>query len=100
MQPYVKPAMRGYLHQAAFYSFLGAGLVLISTAHTEIGRTAALIYVASLTCLFGTSALYHRLQWGDRARQWLRRLDHSSIYFLIAGSATPVFLLGMSPTSG
>jgi len=100
MQSDVKPMMRGYLHQAAFFLFLGAGFMLITLAHTEIGRIAALIYVGSLTCLFGTSALYHRPQWGERARLWLRRVDHSSIYFLIAGSATPVFLLAMNPSSG
>ena len=100
MQVYVKPAMRGHLHQAAFYSSLGAGLMLIAVAHTHIGRLAALIYVVTLSGLFGAIALYHRPRWGDNARQWLRRIDHSSIYLLIAGSATPVFLLGMSQGSG
>src|ERR1700677_2718324 len=100
MQVYVKPAMRGYLHQAAFYSSLGAGLMLIAIAHTHIGRIAALIYVATLSGLFGASALYHRPQWGETARLWLRKIDHSSIYLLIAGSATPVILLGMAQGSG
>lgn len=92
--------MRGALHQAAFYSSLGAGLMLIAVAHTHIGRISALIYVVTLSGLFGASALYHRPQWSEKPRQWLRKIDHSSIYLLIAGSATPVILLGMNQNSG
>ena len=44
--------------------------------------------------LFGSSALYHRINWKSvRARQWMRRLDHSMIFVLIAGTYTPFCLL-------
>jgi hemolysin III len=94
-----KPTMRGVLHQAAFYSSIGAGLMLISIAHNTLSQVSASVYVASLVCLFGVSALYHRPTWGHKTRLLMRKLDHSSIYFLIAGSATPIFLLGLPAVS-
>jgi hemolysin III len=45
--------------------------------------------------LLGTSALYHRHNWGPKARRWMRRLDHSMIFVLIAGTYTPVALLAL-----
>ncbi len=54
---------------------------------------AVAIFVASVSLLLGTSALYHRVQWGAKARELMRRCDHSSIYLLISGTYTPVMLL-------
>jgi hemolysin III len=51
------------------------------------------VYAATLAGLFGTSALYHRVSWKPRARQWMRRLDHSMIFLLVAGTFTPFGLL-------
>jgi hemolysin III len=49
--------------------------------------------------LFGTSALYHRINWrSESARRWMRRLDHSAIFLLIAGSYTPFALLVVDGT--
>jgi hemolysin III len=46
-----------------------------------------------VSALFGFSALYHRGTWSAAWRQRLQRLDHAMIFFLIAGTATPAFLL-------
>ena len=44
--------------------------------------------------MFGVSALYHRIDWRSaRTRAWMRRLDHSTILLLIAGTYTPFALL-------
>ena len=51
------------------------------------------MYAASVGALFGVSALYHCGTWSEAARQRLQRLDHVMIFFLIAGTATPEFLL-------
>ena len=57
------------------------------------------IYAVSLSALFGTSALYHRVNWNrPQVRQWMRRLDHSMIFFLIAGTYTPFALLVLHGT--
>lgn len=89
-----KPKLRGVLHEQAFYVSLLAGVLLIATA-TETLRTlaAALIFAVSVSALLGVSALYHRVTWKPTARKWLRRLDHSMIFLLIAGTYTPFALL-------
>ena len=53
------------------------------------------IYSVTVCLLFGTSALYHRRVWSDRWYKVMRRLDHSMIFVLIAGTYTPVALLAL-----
>ncbi len=89
-----KPRLRGVSHQWAFFvsCVIGAALVIAAPAGTP--RLAAAIYAVSVTALFGVSALYHRVNWSSvPARRWMRRLDHSAIFVLIAGTYTPFALL-------
>jgi hemolysin III len=89
-----KPRLRGVSHQWAFFvsCALGAALVVFAPAGTP--RLAAAIYAFSVAALFGVSALYHRITWASAAaRRWMRRLDHSAIFVLIAGTYTPFALL-------
>jgi hemolysin III len=90
----VKPKLRGVSHEWAFFVslFLGAGLIV--AADSPKATLAVAIYAASLSALLGTSALYHRVNWTrPNVRRWMRRLDHSMIFFLIAGTYTPFALL-------
>jgi hemolysin III len=90
----VKPKLRGVSHEWAFFLSLGFGVALILFAKTPKATLAVAIYAVSLSALFGTSALYHRVNWRrPQVRQWMRRLDHSMIFFLIAGTYTPFALL-------
>src|SRR5881275_2462617 len=90
----LKPRLRGVLHQWAFLVSLAAGVGLVLEAGSTRARVAMAIYALSLAALFGTSALYHRVAWRTRrTRRWMRRLDHTMIFVLIAGSYTPFGLL-------
>lgn len=92
----VKPRMRGVSHEYAFFVSLVLGIGLILLAKGGEARVAVAIYAASLSALFGVSALYHRVDWQrPGARRWMRRLDHAMIFFLIAGTVTPFALLVM-----
>jgi hemolysin III len=92
-----KPRLRGVSHQWAFFVSLVAGTALIVAAPTPRATLAAAIYAVSLSALFGVSALYHRVDWvRPAARRWMRRLDHSMIFLLIAGTTTPFCLLVMN----
>jgi hemolysin III len=91
----LKPRLRGVLHEYAFFVSLGCGLALILAASDLKARVAAIIYAAAVSGLLGTSALYHRVTWRPKARRWMRRLDHSMIFVLIAGTYTPVALLAL-----
>jgi hemolysin III len=89
-----KPRLRGVSHQWAFYVSLVLGAALVAAAPAGQPRLAAAVYALSVAALFGTSALYHRITWASQAaRRWMRRLDHSMIFFLIAGTYTPFALL-------
>ena len=89
-----KPRLRGVSHQWAFYVSLALGAALVVAAPAGQPRLAAAVYALSVAALFGTSALYHRITWASQAaRRWMRRLDHSMIFFLIAGTYTPFALL-------
>lgn len=51
------------------------------------------MYAVSLSAMFGASAAFHRIQWRPAVGKWMRRLDHSMIFLLIAGTYTPFSLL-------
>ncbi len=90
---YAKPVLRGWLHSFWFAASLVLGPLLLARAHGATQITAVAVYSVSVSALFGFSALYHRGTWTAVWRQRLQRLDHAMIFFLIAGTATPVFLL-------
>jgi hemolysin III len=94
----VKPRLRGVLHQYAFFASLGSGTLLLLLAATTRASIAAAVYATSVSALFGTSALYHRVTWTPPARRRMRRLDHAMIFLLIAGTYTPVGLLVLHGT--
>jgi hemolysin III len=94
----MKPRLRGVSHEYAFFVSLVLGAVLIVIAKGSEARLAVTIYALSLSALFGVSALYHVHDWErPSARRWMRRLDHTMIFFLIAGTVTPFALLVMEP---
>jgi hemolysin III len=80
-------------HQYAFVVSLASGTLLVLLTTTTKASVAAAIYAASVSALFGVSALYHRGTWTTAARRRMRRLDHAMIFVLIAGTYTPVGLL-------
>jgi hemolysin III len=92
-----KPTMRGVLHQWAAVVALVAGIVLVASAPTGRAALAGGVFALSLLTLFTVSATYHRVTWSPKARAWMRRADHASIFILIAGTYTPVALLALSP---
>lgn len=89
------PRLRGALHAGAFPAAAVAGVVLIALGPTQPARLAAAVY--SLTCmaLFGVSGTYHRSPPGSRRKGVLARLDHATIFLLIAGTYTPLAVLAL-----
>jgi hemolysin III len=89
----VKPQLRGWLHAGMVPVTLAAGIVLIALAPSTPARIAAAVFSVTAWLLFGTSAVYHRGNWSPRVAGVLKRLDHSNIFLIIAGSYTPFALL-------
>jgi hemolysin III len=92
----VKPRLRGVLHEWAFYLAIPAGIVVGLIADTSTAKVATAVFAGCVVCMFGASALYHRVAWSPAWRRWLRRVDHAGIYVMIAGSYTPFGLLVLS----
>src|SRR5580700_1818649 len=88
-----KPLLRGVSHQVAFFAAVAAAAALVLRSKSFEAAVAATVFGGSLSLLFGTSALYHRVQWNPAQRQRMRRLDHAAIFVLIAGGYTPIFAL-------
>jgi hemolysin III len=89
----LRPRLRGRIHQVAFFASIPMGLALVVLAQGPAATAVAAVYAVSLSAVLGTSAAYHRGRWSPLARRWMKRLDHSMIYVLIAGSYTPVAVL-------
>ncbi len=71
-----------------------AGLIalLIVGWGTPIKVVSLIIYGASLIFLFSASATYHMVRVKDKALEIFRKIDHSAIFCLIAGTYTPFCL--------
>lgn len=84
----------------AFLGIIGLGyLIYFDTHKTTYSFISLVIYGCSIIILFTTSTLYHLIT-DQRTKRFLRILDHISIYFLIAGTYTPVLLITLIDSLG
>jgi len=89
----LKPLLRGWMHLVCFFLAIPAGIMVIVLADTPRARVGASIYAFALVALFGVSGAYHRGPWTPAWRRNMQRLDHATIFVMIAGSYTPLCLL-------
>ena len=71
-------------------------IITAAKAHSAIGAISSCIYGFTLIALYTMSSVYHGLKPG-MAKKVMQVLDHCTIYFLIAGSYTPILLVAMMP---
>ena len=96
----VKPRYRGIPDCIAVFIAIPAAYMLVHAARVGIDTTAAAIYGISMVLMWSVSATYHTFMWPTQVRMILRRIDHSMVFMLIAGSYTPVCLSAVSPAEG
>ena len=103
-QALVKPRARGWIHLVSAVVAVAAGASLIAVSWPLAGLNAGLatfVYTGAVVGMFTVSATYHRVHWKSvKARTWMKRLDHSMIFVLIAGTYTPFALLAMPHKQG
>ena len=90
------PRLRGVLHLITAPIAVLGGLVLVVLGGTVTGRISLAVFTITSALLFSGSALYHRGRWSPRTKELLRRLDHSNIFLIIAGTYTPLSLMLLS----
>jgi hemolysin III len=99
-----KPRARGWIHLVSAVVAVAAGAALISVSWPLAGLKAGLatfVYTGAVVGMFTVSAIYHRVTWKSvKARTRMKRLDHSMIFVLIAGTYTPFALLAMPHDAG
>jgi hemolysin III len=86
----VKPRLRGWIHAGMFPVATIASVILVALAPTAPLTIACAVFGAAAMLLFGISAVYHRGTWSPRVAGVLRRLDHTNIFLVIAGTYTPL----------
>ena len=94
------PILRGWFHLVAFVASLPAGILVVVSAASTRARVAALVYAVALSALFAVSSVYHLRVWTANGRRLMRRVDHATIYVMIAGCYTPICLLALRGPTG
>jgi hemolysin III len=85
--------MRGTLHLAMAILAPFGLVLLLFIADSPRAYVGASIFAATLIALYTTSASYHIVPWPSSLRGVMKRLDHSMIFALIAGTYTPFCLI-------
>ncbi|MBU3702194.1 MAG: hypothetical protein FGM58_09145 [Acidimicrobiia bacterium] len=92
-----RPSQRGRLHALSAFLAPPAAVAVILNARPGRVRAATAVYGFGLCAMFAASGAYHRLSRSRRVASILRRVDHSMIYVMIAGTWTPVAVAVLSP---
>ncbi len=94
------PLLRGWFHLVAFVVSIPAGVLVVAGATSTRARVGAVVYAVALAALFAVSSTYHLRVWTADGRRRMRRLDHGTIFVMIAGCYTPICLMAVrGPTS-
>jgi hemolysin III len=94
-----KDPVSSSLHFIGFWLALAATAALVwRVADDGPKATGMAIYGATLIMLFLASSLYHWFDIGPRGNRWLRRVDHTAIFMLIAGTYVPPLMLLLDGT--
>lgn len=90
----LREPVSGLMHLGGAIAALVGQIVLLVMGWPGVEKiVAVLVYGLSLVGLFSASATYHLVNAGPKVTAVLRKLDHSAIYLLIAGSYTPFCVL-------
>lgn len=101
---YIREPINGLTHLAgAILSFVALLAMVIKAAMTTesaLAITAVIIFGMSMILLYSASATYHMVIAKDKVIAFLRKLDHSMIFVLIAGTYTPFCLISLNGLTG
>ncbi|MCA1038286.1 hemolysin III family protein [Bacillus infantis] len=104
MNSYIREPINGLTHLAgAILSFIGLLAMVIKASmvtSSAVAIASSIAFGVSMILLYSASATYHMVIAKDRVIAFLRRLDHSMIFVLIAGSYTPFCLVSLNGTTG
>ncbi|MDR7238236.1 PAQR family membrane homeostasis protein TrhA [Neobacillus drentensis] len=104
MNNYIREPINGLTHLAgailAFVGLLAMVIKAAATTNSPTAITAVIIFGVSMILLYSASATYHMVIAQDQVIAFLRRLDHSMIFILIAGTYTPFCFISLNGKIG
>ncbi|MCQ6276106.1 hemolysin III family protein [Bacillus sp. V3B] len=104
MNQYIREPINGLTHLAGAILSFGALLAMVIKVALSNGSalaiTAVIIFGISMILLYSASATYHMVKAKDKVISFLRKLDHSMIFILIAGTYTPFCLISLNGVTG
>ena len=104
MGTYIREPINGFTHLGgAILSFVGLLALVIKTtliSPSPVHLTAVIIFGISMVLLYSASATYHLVVASEKVIAFLRKIDHSMIFILIAGSYTPFCLIALKGVKG
>lgn len=104
LNSYIREPINGLTHLAgAILSFIGLLAMVIKASmetSSPVAIASSIAFGVSMILLYSASATYHMVIAKDKVIAFLRRLDHSMIFVLIAGSYTPFCLVSLNGTTG
>jgi hemolysin III len=104
LNSYIREPINGLTHLAgAILSFIGLLAMVIKASvvtSSTVAIASAIAFGVSMILLYSASATYHMVIAKDKVIAFLRRLDHSMIFVLIAGSYTPFCLVSLNGVTG
>jgi hemolysin III len=86
-------------HGIGFIAAIVGLVYMVIRAENSAAITASAIYGSTLIIMFLSSTIYHAVQHNE-TKSWLKLVDHSAIYLLIAGTYTPILLLTIGGALG
>jgi hemolysin III len=104
MHQYIREPINSLTHWAgAGFALIGLIAMIgktITEGYSMLGITAVAIFGVSMILLYIASATYHMVIAKQKVIAWLRRIDHSMIFVLIAGTYTPFCIIALNNTLG
>lgn len=104
MTTYIREPFNALSHlTGAVLSFIAFCAMILKAAYANapgLHVAAVMVFGISLMCLYSASAIYHAAIATPKTIAFLRKLDHSMIYALIAGSYAPFCLIALGGTVG
>jgi len=87
----LREPVNGLTHLGGAVAAVFGQIALLAVASSGIEKViSVIVYGVSLVALFSASATYHLVKARPKTVEILRKLDHSAIYLLIAGTYTPI----------
>lgn len=104
LHPKVREPINGFTHLIGAFLSLVCLILMITKAaingHDATSIISVVVFGVSLILLYSASATYHMVMASEKVIYFFRRLDHSMIFLLIAGSYTPFCLIALKGLKG